>query len=133
LNKFSLGFKIESSHGGHQVAGAGAVAGLQFLFDKDGLAQIEAVLLMKALYVELLPRWKERHSRVLMLHDIQFQLCQYSRKYTKTMPERRQKDELEHRAVGWVSEALNMLSGGSNPELIFAQLRTHIASLEDVR
>ena len=116
LTKFSLGFKIESSHGGHPVAGTGAVAGLPFLFDKDGLTQIEAVLLMKALYVALLPRWKERNSRVLILHVIQFQLCQYSSKYTKTMPERRQKDELEQRVVGWVSEALNMLSGGSNPE-----------------
>ena len=71
--------------------------------------------------------------RVLMLHDIQFQLCQNNRKYTGTMPQRKQSDELEQRVVGWVSEALNMLSGGSNPELIFAQFRTHIASLEDVR
>jgi hypothetical protein len=54
-----------------RLQGRGAAAGLQFLFDKDGLTQIEAVLLMKALYVEVLSRWKERHSRVLMLHDIQ--------------------------------------------------------------
>ena len=38
-----------------------------------------------------------------------------------------------HAAKGWVAEALDMLSGGANPELIFAQFRTHIASLEDVR
>ena len=88
---------------------------------------------MQALYFALLPRWKERHSRVLMLHDVQFQLCQYSRKCTGTMLERRQKDVLEQRVFGWVAEALDMLRGGANPEHVFAHFRTHIASLADMR
>ena len=38
-----------------------------------------ATCLMLGFYEELLPRWTARHKRHIKLHDVQFQLCQYSR------------------------------------------------------
>ena len=64
----------------YQVAGCGALTGLEYIFGVRPATQADALRLMRALFLDMSAWWPLRHNRPLKLHDIQFMLCQWSRR-----------------------------------------------------
>jgi hypothetical protein len=117
----------------YQIAGVGAICGLEFLLGVQQLSAVEAQILMVALYEHLCPLWSKRHRRALKLHDVQFQLCQYGRKCKGTMVERRVCSNVAKSINEWIARAVRALGEGETVELVSARFREQFASLPDVR
>lgn len=117
----------------YQIAGIGALAGLGFIFGLESLTLDDASLLMAALHRSFPQPWSIRHQRQLALHDIQFQLCQYSRKCKNSMRDRRTPTDLGKQVNTFVAEALQAIEEGKSLHMVSARFREHIASLPDCR
>lgn len=117
----------------YQIAGVGALAGLEFIFGLESVTLNDASLLMAALHRNFSQQWSIRHQREIALHDIQFQLCQYSRKCKNSMRDRRTQTDLGKQVHAFVAEALQAIEKGRPLDMVSARFREHIYSLPDCR